>query len=154
MTPAELEKIKQAIYEFFQKTGLLVEIEIGKPQDFTIPVNLKMEDPQVLIGERGQTLADTQRLLKLMLKKMVPQEEPFYLDIDVNDYKKKKTEYLKEMARSAADEVSLNKKEKELPAMSPYERRVIHMELSQRSDIATESIGDGLDRRVVIRVRS
>ena len=35
--------------------------------------------------------------------------------------------------------------------MSSYERRIIHTELSQRSDIITESQGDGFDRHVVIK---
>jgi predicted RNA-binding protein Jag len=35
--------------------------------------------------------------------------------------------------------------------MSSYERMIVHAEFSESSDIATESIGAGKERRVVIR---
>ncbi|PJA84129.1 MAG: hypothetical protein CO145_02195, partial [Candidatus Nealsonbacteria bacterium CG_4_9_14_3_um_filter_37_13] len=68
-----------------------------------------------------------------------------------NGYKKKKLDYLKELARSLADEVALTKKEKNLPPMAAYERRIIHLELAGRSDVTTESIGEEPERRVVVR---
>jgi len=149
MDQINLEKIKKAAKEFFEKTGLTIEVEIKKPEDLTIPVNLTMEEPQILIGEHGQTLAEIQRLLKLVLRKKI--EEPFYVNLDINDYKKKKIEYLKEMAKSVADEVALTKEEKYLPVMAAYERRIIHVELASRGDVTTESIGQEPERRIVIR---
>ncbi|PIR71473.1 MAG: hypothetical protein COU43_02475 [Candidatus Nealsonbacteria bacterium CG10_big_fil_rev_8_21_14_0_10_37_25] len=77
--------------------------------------------------------------------------EPFFIDLDINGYKKKKLDYLKELARSLADEVALTKKEKNLPPMAAYERRIIHLELAGRSDVTTESIGEEPERRVVVR---
>jgi len=154
MAQSNIKKIQEIIGEFFGKTGIIVEaIEIKTPQDSTIPINLKMEDPQVLIGEGGQTLMDVQRLLKLVLQKKIASDARFYIDLDINDYKKKKTDYLKEMAKSAADEVSLIKKEKYLPPMSAYDRRVIHVELAGRQDIITESVGFEPERMVAIKPR-
>ena len=152
MTQENLNKIKEIVREFFGKTGLAIEeIEIREPQDSAIAINLKLEEPQALIGERGQTLAEVQRLLKIILQKKVQAEESFYINLDVNGYKKKKAEYLQEIAKSAADEVILTKKEKQLPPMSAFERRIIHTELSSRTDIETESIGQEPERRVVIK---
>lgn len=154
MDQINIEKIKETAREFFEKTGLVIEaIEIKSPDNLTIPINLKMEEPQILIGEGGQTLAELQRLLKLVIKKRVVIDAPFYVDLDINDYKKKKVEYLKEMAISAADEVSLTKKEKTLSAMSAYDRRIIHMELASRGDITTESVGEEPERKVAIKCR-
>ena len=115
-------------------------------------INIKTAEPQILIGEGGQTLADIQHILKAVLRKKV--EESFFISIDINDYKKRKEEYLKETARSMADEVALTKKEKELAPMSSYERRVVHMELASREDVTTESAGEGVERRVVIKPRA
>jgi len=144
-----IDKIKETVNEFFQKTTLDVEIEFLPEREGTIPINVKSDEPQILIGEGGQTLIEIQRLLKLALKKKV--SEDFYIDLDVNSYKKKKIEYLKEMARSEADEVSLTKKEKELAPMPAYERRIIHLELLNRSDVTGESIGEEPERRIVIK---
>lgn len=157
MIPQEqLEEIKKTIKEFFEKTTLEVEIEFLPQRDLTLPINLKTEEPQILIGERGQTLFEIQHLLKAILRRKIaakgePTKENFYIDLDINDYKKKKIDYLKETARSLADEVALTKKEKILPPMSAYERRIIHLELAGRSDVTTESIGSEPERKVVIR---
>lgn len=154
MEPINVEKIKEATQEFFSKTGLPVEaIEVKSPQDSTIPINLRVEEPQILIGEGGQTLLELQRLLRLVIKKKAVLDFPLYVDLDINDYKKKKVEYLKEMARSAADEVFLTKKEKSLPPMSAYDRRIIHVELASRTDVATESIGIEPERKILIKAR-
>ncbi len=152
MIQENLTKIKELVGEFFGKTGLPVEVKVKEIQESTIPVNIKTDDPQLLIGERGQTLQEMQNLLRMVLRKHLGKEERFFVDLDINDYKKKKAEYLKEVARSAADEVYLSRKDKELPPMSGYERRVIHMALAGRSDVVTESAGEGSDRRVVIKV--
>lgn len=151
MNQANLEKIKKVTQEFFEKTGLEIELEVKDPEDATIPINLTMAEPQILIGERGQNLIEIQRLLKVILRKQIMLEGPFYVDLDINNYKKKKIEYLKETARSTADEVALTRKEKELPSMPPYERRIVHMELASRVDITTESIGQEPERKIVIR---
>ena len=56
------------------------------------------------------------------------------------------------MARSAADEVAITKKEKTLAPMPAYERRIIHLEIiNNRSDVITESLGEGAERKVTIK---
>ena len=144
-----LNNIKKIVNEFFEKTSFEVKTEILNLQDKTIPIKIKTEEPRVLIGQNGQTLADIQHLLKAILSHQIT--EQFYLDLDINDYKKKKIEYLKQTAKELADDVSLTKKEKMLDPMPSFERRVIHLELANRNDVKTESIGEGMDRRVVIR---
>lgn len=153
ITEENFQKIKQEIAVFFQKTGFGPEIEIRteNPRDLTVPVNLTMETPQMLIGERGQSLAEIQRLLKIVLTKKIGQL--FYIDLDINDYKKNKLKYLKELAKTAADEVSLLKTEKRLEPMTAYERRIIHLELVSRKDVVSESFGQEPDRRIVISPR-
>lgn len=144
-----LNEIKKTIEEFFEKTTFEVEAEVLPFEENTIPVKIRTEEPRILIGQNGQTLAEIQHLLKAILRRKIP--EQFYLNIDVNDYKKKKAEYLKETAISLADEVALTKKEKVLTAMSAYERRIVHLELAERKDVITESRGEEPERRVVIR---
>jgi len=151
MTQINLEKIKEISQLFFTKMNLGIEVEV-KSQDSTVDINLKLDEPQILIGERGQTLAEVQHLLRAVLRKQLGRsQEHFYINLDINDYKKKKAEYLKEIARTAADEVALTKKEKKLPPMPAFERRIIHLELAPREDVVTESIGQEPERYVVIR---
>jgi len=152
MNQQNLETIKKTVEDFFQKTTFEVEVDLLPEKEGAIPINLKTDEPQILIGEGGQTLNEIQHLFKAILKRKI--SEPFYINLDINDYKKKKTEYLKELARSLADEVSLTKKEKTLTPMPAYERRIIHLELSSRSDVVSESTGEEPDRKIVIRPSS
>ena len=147
-----LEKIKKITKEFFEKITFHVDIEFPSQSEQTVPIKVTSDSPQILIGERGQTLVEIQYLLKIILKKNI--NEDFYIDLDINEYKKKKTEYLKELARSIADEVSLMKKEKAMPSMPAYERRIIHMELAKREDVVTESFGNEPDRRLLVKPKN
>lgn len=144
-----LKKIKEIVEEFFQQMTYDPEVEVLAPEEKTIPINLKVEEPQILIGERGQTLGEVQHLLKAILRRKI--DEEFYINLDINDYKKKKKEYLKELATSVADQVSLSKRERILGPMPSFERRIIHLELAERKDVTTESLGQEPDRRVIIR---
>lgn len=149
ITSTDFQKIKKEAQEFFKKIGIEAEVTVSSPKDLTVPIDLKVEEPQLLIGEGGQTLAEIQHLLKAILRRKIA--EQFYIDIDINNYKKKKIEYLKELAKSAADEVSLSKKEQQLSPMPAYERRIIHLELAERGDVVSESIGQEPERRVMVR---
>jgi len=145
-----LEKIKKVVEEFFQKMTFEVEVVISLLEENSVSIDIETEKPQILIGEKGQTLIDLQRLLFNVLKRKIP-EFSGYINLDINKYKKKKTEYLKELANSVADQVALTKKEKVLPPMQAFERRIIHLELADRSDVTTESIGKEPERRVVVK---
>jgi spoIIIJ-associated protein len=160
----DIKRIKNIIEEFFSKmtVGITLEINSGvsslddilskdsdnKQEKDIVEVIIKTDDPQILIGEKGQTLNEIQKILKFVISKALGKN--IYLNLDINEYKKKKTEYLKGFARDLADEVALTKEKKVLSPMSSYERRVIHATLAERVDIKTESEGEGIERKVVI----
>lgn len=160
----EIKNIKELIEEFFSKmtVGITLEINSGisslddilskdndnKQEKDTVEVVIRTDDPQILIGEKGQTLNEIQRMLKFIIIKKLSKN--IYLNLDINEYKKKKTEYLKSFVNDLANEVSLTKEKKILSPMSSYERRIIHSALSERMDVRTESEGEGLERKVVI----
>jgi spoIIIJ-associated protein len=81
-------------------------------------------------------------------------EEPTQIYLDVNEYRKSKESYLKTLANSAADEVVLLKKEKELPPMPPRDRRIVHVVIQERGDLLSESRGEEPERKVVIRPKA
>jgi len=152
----EINKIKEIVEEFFEKMTIIISsaeisLSFAKEDKDVVNLDIKLEEPQILIGQQGQTLFEIQRLLRAILTKKI--QKVFYLNLDINEYKKKKEEYLKDLAKSLADQVSLDKQEKKLSPMSAYERRIIHSELSQRTDVLTESQGDSFNRYVVIKPR-
>ncbi len=145
-----LKKAKQIIRKFFQKTTFDLDISISLKENSTIKIDVRSQKPQILIGEKGETLNDFQRLLKLILKKEFKKEK-LYVDLDINNYKKRKIKTLKEKVRKTADEAVLMDEEKELSPMNPYERRVVHLELEKRLNVSTESVGEDPNRRIVIK---
>jgi spoIIIJ-associated protein len=145
----DLKKIEKIAEEFFKKIDPEISVESLSIKDNTLFLNLKTKELKLLIGEKGEILSDLQHLLKAIIKKNLKKD--FYLDLDINNYKKRKIEFLKELARDLADQVALTKKEKILPAMPAYERRIIHLELASRKDVTTESIGKEPERKVVIK---
>ena len=145
----DLKKIEEIIERFFQKMSFQVQIEKEELKENVLIINLKTEEPQILIGGGGKTLVDLQKILGKIIRRKVGKE--IFLDLDINQYKKNKIEYLKDLAKSTADEVALSKKEKILPPMPSYERRIIHLTLAEREDVQTESQGEEPERRVVIK---
>lgn len=71
--------------------------------------------------------------------------------IDVNNYRKERDNIILEIARAAARKAATMNEEISLPAMNGYERRLIHMELSSRPDVLTESVGEGKERYIIIK---
>lgn len=141
-------EIKNIIEDFFEYLGLDGRVDISFA-DSVVKIDVQMEEPSYFIGHSGHVLLATQHLLKAILRRKV--ESVKYVDLDINDYKKNKIAYLKELAREAAEDVVLLKKPKELPPMPAYERRIVHMELAGRTDVTTESIGEGEERRIVMK---
>jgi len=151
----DTKKIKKIAEDLIRKIAPEAEISILEQQEATVFIGVRVDDPLALIGPGSETLMALQHLLRVILRKAaggrMDAGEVFYVDLDINDYKKKRKEYLKELAVATANEVALAKREVSLAPMTAYERRVVHMELGERADIVTESRGIGSERKVVVK---
>ncbi len=148
----QIKIIKSLLAELLEK--LTVEGEIDIIEDSECPqFIIKTREAGVLIGENGQHLAALSHILRKLseneFKKNNLELVRFFLDI--NDYQRKKNEDLKNLAKMTAQRVRYFKKEIELDPMTSYERRIIHAILAEHPDITTESVGEGQNRRVVIK---
>lgn len=92
-------------------------------------------------------LNDINHLIKVVAKK----QNLGHVVVDVNNYRLERERLILELAQAAARKAIATKQEVELPPMNAYERRLVHTELATRPDIKTESIGEGKERRVVIK---
>lgn len=134
-------------------------IETIKDGKEIFTLNLKTEYPNLLIGQYGGNLQCLQHLVGVIVKhKLLADggeastlEDEVKFNIDVNDYKKQKKETLVKLAETMADQVVYSKNSVALRPMSPYERKVIHLELADRKNLVTESMGENLMRRVIIK---
>jgi spoIIIJ-associated protein len=123
--------------------------EVGRE---LLVINIVFDQPNLLIGQQGMNLNALQYIVRLLVRKKL--EEPVSFVVDVNEYKTKRVEYLKSMAQDIAKRVTVNNQFEVLRPMSSYERRIIHMELSQHESVVTESLGEEPNRRIVVRPRA
>jgi len=144
----ELKIIEEIVSKFFNKGGFDIESEI-KTEDDLLTVNIKTSEANNLIGKQGLVLADIQLILRKIIKRKI--DEDFYINIDIDNYKKNKENYLKDLAWNIADEVLKTGREREIPLVSSFDRRIIHIELEQRNDVFTESVGEGEERKIVVK---
>jgi spoIIIJ-associated protein len=127
------------------------EIEINEEEDGGYSVSICGDDLNFLIGFRGQSLEALQNILRLMVFRQTQQQ--LTIIIDINDYRDRKAEKIQDMARSYIDKVRFFQKEVEMPRMNSWERRQIHVMVSEYDDITSESTGEGDDRRVVLKLK-
>lgn len=153
----EIKKAKEIVEAFLLKmtmTDVTVTVNLSSNESATaqalqqVNVEITIADPKILIGQNGNTLFDLQRLLRIILTKIL--KENFYLELDINDYKKRKVDYLRQLAEKTAQQVLLSGKDKAFLPMPSYERKIIHMALAGREDVLVESKGEGEERYVVV----
>jgi len=101
-----------------------------------------------LIGQRGETMRSLQFTVSSALKN---QGYPISrVNVDIADYKKTRADRLSETALEWVNEVKESGKPKDLQPMNPADRRTIH-KLAGEHGLATESVGEGRDRHIVLK---
>ncbi len=144
--------IKETVREMLEKMGFKGEIElkvISDGEKENIVCNIKTSDSSFLIGQYGVNLQAIQHIARLLVRKKTDDKVNFI--IDVNSYREDKNSSIVQLAKDMAEQAVREKRAVVLRPMSPYERRIIHMELAKNSQVKTESIGEGEDRKIVIK---
>ena len=122
-----------------------------RAEEGRIVFNIRTSDAQLLIGKQGANLEALQHVVRLLVKKDIPPDFSFALDID--DYRDKRVIYLKELSRKAAHQVRQTNRSVALVPMPSFERKIVHDYLSLFSDIVSESMGEDPARRVIIKYK-
>lgn len=144
-----LENLLKAISASYKKIKIHEE---KKNRRFSI--NIESDETSLLIGYHGETIHALQHLLKVLVwSKDFPEDYAIYLDID--NYRKRQEESVLAMAERKVDQVRKTERSLILLPMSPYFRRLVHLHLAGEGfeDIETESIGEGNQRQVVIKLK-
>ena len=144
----------EVLNTLIESMGLSAKVTADKGEADSLPVTLNVEgdDLGILIGRHGQTLAALQYIVRLIVANQAKARVPVV--IDVEGYKQRRYEALQALAHRMAEQVKARKRPFALEPMPAYERRIIHLALADDPDVATESVGDGEARKVVITPRS
>jgi spoIIIJ-associated protein len=105
-------------------------------------------DLGILIGRRSETLQALQDMVRLMVSKELSGWQPIV--IDVESYRVRRRQSLRQMAEKMAERVAASRKKVVLEAMPPHERRIIHITLRDHPAVITKSVGSDDNRKVTI----
>lgn len=143
--------ITETITEVFSRMGFEEEVLAVEPfQGVMSRFNVRLRgEAHVLIGEHGNNLIAIEHLLKHIIRQRHNEEYKFTLDI--NDYRIRRLEDLKQEVKVAAKKVRTFQQPVALRPMSSFERRIVHLLLAEYPDIMTESIGLDPERKVIIK---
>ena len=142
-----LEEARTVLSELIRLMDLDGEVEIGMGSE-TAKLNVKGSDLGVLIGRRGEKLASLQHLVNLMVAKKEGQYRR--IAIDVENYRGRREEQLRDVADRAAKRVIQTGKIIQLEPMPAIERRIVHLALVENPRIRTQSVGVEPNRRIVV----
>ena len=114
-------------------------------------LNLNGEDVPFLLNENGEMLDAFEVLLFQVYGREIDRTQRFICDAD--GFRQTRKAELQAMARFAAQNVRKNGRPFTFGKLNATERRIIHMTLQDESDLATESVGVGRDRRLQVRLK-
>ncbi len=136
--------------ELVDDLGLRLEVSAEMTDEGCI-LNLDGEDSHFAHADNGELLDAFETLLFQMYGRELDREHRFVVDAD--GYRRTRKKELQAMARFAGDQVRKNEKPFTFGALNSTERRIIHTTLQAEEDLISESVGDGRDRRLQVRLK-
>jgi spoIIIJ-associated protein len=153
-------QVKEIVSDLLERMGLDADVmAIDNPSILpmteedapTIFIDVVGNDLGMLIGRRGEHLAQFQYLVNLICAKQM--KDARRVVIDVEGYRTRREESLIGLAERVARQVSRSRRPMMMEPMPANERRIIHLKLREHPDVYTESTGEGSQRRVEVRPR-
>ncbi len=114
-------------------------------------LDLSGEDVPFLLNENGEMLDAFETLLFQIYGRELDREHRFVCDAD--GFRQTRRAELQAMARFAANNVRKSDTPFTFGILNSTERRVIHLTLQKESDLITESVGVGRERRLQVRLK-
>ena len=155
VTPEAMAAAKEILEQLMSQLGFNVRVEIKAGETNRLNVVGEGDEKEALgalIGRKGERLSALQHLVNLLLSKRVG--EWTRILVDVEDYRGRRENQLRDLANRAAERVVETNKMLQLEPMPALERRWIHLALRDHERVATQSIGEEPNRRVVVLPRS
>lgn len=109
---------------------------------------VKGGNPAVLIGKRGQTLEAIQYIVEKIVNKK--RQERVGIQVDVEGYLEKRRISLESLAVRLAEKVKRTGKPATIGQMNSHDRRIVHIALKDDNLVRTQSMGEGILRKLVI----
>lgn len=149
--PQTIKAVEDFLKNTMKAMDMEVELKTEIDQDGALCVDMSGEHMGILIGKRGQTLDSLQYLANRVANKH--QEGYVRVKLDTENYRARREETLRHLAKNIAHKVKRNRRPVALEPMNPYERRIIHSALQLDPYVMTHSEGEEPFRKVVITLK-
>lgn len=149
--PDAVAAVESTLTELLSAAGLLVEIRRREATGDELLFELFGDDVEPLLANKGEGLTGLEVLVGRIASKRLG--TPVHPRLDAEGFRAHRKEALEELARNSADEVRRSRRPQLLPPLAPWERRLVHLALSEAPDVETESEGDGFMKRVEVRLK-
>ena len=123
------------------------EVEAEEKED-GVALHVTGGNAKIAIGHRGDTLDAIQYLVGLVAN--AASETYYRVTINISDYRERRDVTLKTLGAKLARRVLRTRQRIELEPMTPYERKVIHMEVEKVNGVTSWSEGEDLLRHLII----
>jgi spoIIIJ-associated protein len=144
---AKTSEITEFVQSVAQKMGLNLKAAAEEMPD-GLRVNLEGEDGSMLTRRQGEALAALQHLVSAVYRHETT--EGRRLVVDCQGYRKGKDAELRQMALFLGEKAKSTGLAQEIGPLNPYERRIVHLAVSEIEGISSESIGDAFEKTVII----
>jgi spoIIIJ-associated protein len=139
---------RRTLEEILRQLGVDDRVEMGGPTEGAWSFRIAESDAGIVIGRHGQTLDAIEYLLNRIASHA--SESALRIEVDIEGYRQRRQESLEEMAKRAAFKARETGRPVTMNPMSPRDRRIVHIALSQFRDVSTRSEGEGSYRHVVV----
>jgi spoIIIJ-associated protein len=146
---AKTTEISDFVQSVARKMGLDLKATAEEMPD-GLRINLEGEDGSMLIRRQGEALAALQHLVSAVYRHETT--EGRRLIVDCLGYRKGKDAELRQMAIFLGEKAKTTGLAQEIGPLNPYERRIVHLAVSEIEGISSESIGDAFEKTVIISV--
>jgi spoIIIJ-associated protein len=144
------DKAKELLTELMSDMRFDLEVSSEWTDEGCI-LNLSGRDAHFALAENGEILDALEVVLFQAFGRELEREHRFV--VDAEGFRQTRRSELHAMARFAGDQVRKNGRPFTFGVLNSTERRVIHLALQQEEDLTTESVGDGRDRRLQVRLK-
>ncbi|MBV6496705.1 MAG: hypothetical protein DYH05_08870 [Acidobacteria bacterium ACB1] len=144
------ENAKELLSGIVRDAGFDLSVEAEWTDEGCV-LNLTGEDTHFALAEKGELLDAFEVVLFQAMGRELDREHRFIVDAD--GFRQTRKNELHAMARFAAEQVRKTGRSFTFGVLNSTERRIIHTTLQKEDDLLTESVGDGRDRRLQVRLQ-
>lgn len=145
-------KAKEFLEELLKQMHFENASVYGNLEGSIIKLDVKVDenDTGIAIGKAGSTLDAIELLIR---KSIDSRANNLRVNVDINNYKKRRDDKIRELANDTARKVQRSKKSWNLKYMNSYERRLAHEEISKFTNVSSHSEGVEPKRYVVVEYK-